>query len=169
MITYYLSACPLPPPARNSVSSPENSFIYNESWFTVIHFVVLYKSIWNSADIQSQTLTLRHPLRERSKIISLNFCLPCPPPPHPNPLNSNFRVTPPLVITPYHSRRVAVGHIFMCFYTFYCIFSIFLLKFWLLWVISLFVEPPPPISLNSYSRSRPPPFRWVISFLNAPL
>ena len=60
----------------------------------------------------------------------------------------------PLVITPYHSRRVAVGHIFMCFYTFYCIFSIFLLKFWLLWVISLFVDPP---------------FRWVISFLNAPL
>ena len=128
MITYYLSACPLPPPARNSVSSPENSFIYNESWFTVIHFVVLYKSIWNSADIQSQTLTLRHPLRERSKIISLNFCLPCPPPTLTHSILT-FGSHPPLVITPYHSRRVAVGHIFMCFYTFYCIFSIFLLKF----------------------------------------
>ena len=89
-------------------------------------------------------------------------------PPHPNPLNSNFRVTPPLVITPYHSRRVAVGHIFMCFYTFYCIFSIFLLKFWLLWVISLFVEPPPLYHSILTLGADPPPFGEWYHFWTLP-
>ena len=64
-------------------------------------------------------------LREHSNIISLKFCLSCPP--YLTHL-SLLGQPPPLFITVYHTRRIALRHILCVFYGFLCVFSISLHK-----------------------------------------
>ena len=79
----------------------------------------------------------------------------------PISLNYHFRVTP-LVITLYHSHRVAFRHIFMRFLCVFYVFLVFFLhKSQIFGVISLIVQPPPPLPLyhSIITRGVNPPYQ----------
>ena len=92
---------------------------------------------------------------ERSKIISLKFCLLWTPSP-PVSLNYHFRVNPSPPQS-YHSLSLSLRCVSTHFMRFIAFLVLFLHNSWLFGVISLIVQSPrPPISLNYHSRSQPP-------------
>ena len=132
--------------------------------YGILHLEVVRVCYSQKPIISRASATL---FRERSKIISLKFCLLWTPRP-PVSLNYHFRVNP----SP-QKLSLFITLVALCFDTFYAFIAflvLFLHNSWLFGVISLIVQSPrPPISLNYHSRSQPPaPSQWVIWYLKAP-
>ena len=107
--------------------------------------------------------------RERSKIISLKLCLSWTTP--PISLNSQFRVTPPLLSLLITLAALHIDTFLLFFYAYYLQFLYFFYLILSFWSDITYCVPSPQISLNYHSRSHPPhPYWWVIwlRFLNAP-